>query len=262
MKSRKMCYQSNLNVYMSDRKTVVIPLLCEAVSKPTILRWLKNHFEKLFKHFLYRIRFAVMLFQLCNLAWLMILWQWHAHAPLVFIFPRAHMTVIWQLRPHTFQLRSLAWVIILWQSHTRPPLHHIGWLCVCVCVCRSECSIVAKRLSWCRWDIGWSEGVMDAEESGEFMEKAHSASYPPRGMFDWGWDRPTQPRTLSEVCSTDDEVDPLSLLPLVRCVWLMMMMMMMMRQAHSASYLASVRHVWRWWDKPTQPPWCMGVLLS
>ena len=32
-------------------------------------------------------------------------------------------------------------------------------------------TIVAKRLSGCRWDVGWSEGAMDAEESGKFMEK-------------------------------------------------------------------------------------------
>jgi len=32
---------------------------------------------------------------------------------------------------------------------------------------------VAKRLSGCHWDVGRSEGVMDAEEvSGEFMKKA------------------------------------------------------------------------------------------
>jgi len=35
---------------------------------------------------------------------------------------------------------------------------------------RSGCGIVAKQLSGCRWDVGWSEWVMDAEEeSGEFM---------------------------------------------------------------------------------------------
>jgi len=31
---------------------------------------------------------------------------------------------------------------------------------------------VAKRLSGCNWDVGWSEGVMDAEESGKYIEKA------------------------------------------------------------------------------------------
>ena len=38
---------------------------------------------------------------------------------------------------------------------------------------------MAKLLSGCRWDVGWSEGIMDAEEKekeeeegGEFMEKA------------------------------------------------------------------------------------------
>jgi len=41
-----------------------------------------------------------------------------------------------------------------------------GWLC------RSKWCIVAKWLSRCRWDAGWSEGVMNAEESGEFMEKS------------------------------------------------------------------------------------------
>jgi len=39
-------------------------------------------------------------------------------------------------------------------------------------VCRSKCGIVAKWLSGCRWDAAWSEGVMNAEESGEFMEKS------------------------------------------------------------------------------------------
>ena len=41
------------------------------------------------------------------------------------------------------------------------------------CLCRSRCSVVTKRLSGCRWDVGWSEGLMDAvEESGEFMRKS------------------------------------------------------------------------------------------
>ena len=38
---------------------------------------------------------------------------------------------------------------------------------------------MTQRLSGCHWDVGWSEGIMDAkekekeeEESGEFMEKA------------------------------------------------------------------------------------------
>jgi len=39
-------------------------------------------------------------------------------------------------------------------------------------VCRSESGIVGKRLSGCNWDVGWSEGVMDAEESGKYIEKA------------------------------------------------------------------------------------------
>jgi len=39
-------------------------------------------------------------------------------------------------------------------------------------VCRSESGIVTKRLSGCNWDVGWSEGVMDAEESGKYIEKA------------------------------------------------------------------------------------------
>jgi len=39
-------------------------------------------------------------------------------------------------------------------------------------VCRSESGIVTKRLSGCHWDVGWSEGVIDAEESGEYIEKA------------------------------------------------------------------------------------------
>ena len=39
-------------------------------------------------------------------------------------------------------------------------------------VCRSESGIVAKRLSGCNWDVGWSEGVTDAEESGKYIEKA------------------------------------------------------------------------------------------
>jgi len=30
---------------------------------------------------------------------------------------------------------------------------------------------VTKRLRQCRWDVSWSEGVKDAEESGKFMEK-------------------------------------------------------------------------------------------
>jgi len=83
----------------------------------------------------------------------------------------------------------------------------------------SGCGIVAKRLSGCRWDVGWSEWVMDAEEeSGEFMRKswtvmqrtikqAHSAFYRQWGMFDRRWGRSTQPPTLSEACFTDDEVD-------------------------------------------------------
>jgi len=29
-----------------------------------------------------------------------------------------------------------------------------------------------KRLSGYNWDVGWSEGVMDAEESGKYIEKA------------------------------------------------------------------------------------------
>jgi len=37
---------------------------------------------------------------------------------------------------------------------------------------RSECGIVTKWLSGCHWDVGWSEEVMDAEESGEYIEKA------------------------------------------------------------------------------------------
>jgi len=36
---------------------------------------------------------------------------------------------------------------------------------------RSECGIVAKRLSGCHWDVGWSEGVTDADESEKFVEK-------------------------------------------------------------------------------------------
>jgi len=39
-------------------------------------------------------------------------------------------------------------------------------------VCRSESGIVAKRPSGCNEDVGWSEGVMDAESSGEYIEKA------------------------------------------------------------------------------------------
>jgi len=39
-------------------------------------------------------------------------------------------------------------------------------------VCRSESGIVTKRLSGCHWDVSWSEGVMDGEESGEYIEKA------------------------------------------------------------------------------------------
>jgi len=39
-------------------------------------------------------------------------------------------------------------------------------------VCRSESGIVTKRLSGCYWDVGWSEGVMHAEDSGEYIEKA------------------------------------------------------------------------------------------
>jgi len=31
---------------------------------------------------------------------------------------------------------------------------------------------VAKQLSGCNWDVDWSEGVMDAEESGKYIEKA------------------------------------------------------------------------------------------
>jgi len=38
-------------------------------------------------------------------------------------------------------------------------------------VCRSESGILAKRLSGSSWDVGWSEGVMAAEESGEYIEK-------------------------------------------------------------------------------------------
>jgi len=39
-------------------------------------------------------------------------------------------------------------------------------------VCRNESGIVAKKwLSGYNWDVGWSEGVMDAEESGEYIEK-------------------------------------------------------------------------------------------
>jgi len=29
-----------------------------------------------------------------------------------------------------------------------------------------------KRLSGCHWDAGWSEGVMDAGKSGEYIEEA------------------------------------------------------------------------------------------
>jgi len=39
-------------------------------------------------------------------------------------------------------------------------------------VYRSESGIVAKQLSGCNWDVGWSEGVKDAESSGEYIEKA------------------------------------------------------------------------------------------
>jgi len=39
-------------------------------------------------------------------------------------------------------------------------------------VCRSVSGIVAKRLSGCNWDVGWSEGVMHAEDIGEYIEKA------------------------------------------------------------------------------------------
>jgi len=39
-------------------------------------------------------------------------------------------------------------------------------------VCSSESGIVAKWLSGCNWDVGWSEGVRNAEESGEYIEKA------------------------------------------------------------------------------------------
>jgi len=49
-----------------------------------------------------------------------------------------------------------------------------------------------------------------------------------RNFFSWWRDRPTQPPTFSEVCLTDDERGPFSLLPSVRCVWR--------------------------WGRPTQPP--------
>jgi len=39
-------------------------------------------------------------------------------------------------------------------------------------VCRSESGIVTKQLSGCYWDVGWSEGVMQTEDSGEYIEKA------------------------------------------------------------------------------------------
>jgi len=39
-------------------------------------------------------------------------------------------------------------------------------------VCSSESGIVAKPLSGCNWDVGWTVGVMDAEPSGEYIEKA------------------------------------------------------------------------------------------
>ena len=38
-------------------------------------------------------------------------------------------------------------------------------------MCRSESGIVTKRLSGCYWDVGCSEGVMHAEDSGEYIEK-------------------------------------------------------------------------------------------
>jgi len=38
-------------------------------------------------------------------------------------------------------------------------------------VCSCESGIVTKRLSGCYWDVGWSEGVMHAEDSGEYIEK-------------------------------------------------------------------------------------------
>jgi len=60
---------------------------------------------------------------------------------------------------------------------TQPRERHIHWLEMCdvcrmVVYRRSECGIVTKRLSGCHWDVGWSEGVMDAEDSGEYIEKA------------------------------------------------------------------------------------------
>jgi len=75
------------------------------------------------------------------------------------------------------------------------------------------------------------------------MRQAHSASYPQWGVFDWRWDRPTQPPTLSDACLTDDEAGPLSLLPLVRRVWLTM------RQAYLASYTQWGMFDWWWWDR-------------
>jgi len=39
-------------------------------------------------------------------------------------------------------------------------------------VCRSDSGIVTKQLSGCYLDVGWSEGVMYGEDSGEYIEKA------------------------------------------------------------------------------------------
>jgi len=45
-------------------------------------------------------------------------------------------------------------------------------VCRMVVYRRSECGIVTKWLSGCNWDVGWSEGVMDGEKSGEYIKKA------------------------------------------------------------------------------------------
>jgi len=57
--------------------------------------------------------------------------------------------------------------------------------------CRSESGIVTKRLSGCYLDVGLSEGVMDAEESGKYVEKAG------RQIDD---DEPSQPRSPATGC--------------------------------------------------------------
>jgi len=37
-------------------------------------------------------------------------------------------------------------------------------------VCRTESGIVTKWLSGCYWDVGWSEGVMHAEDSADIYK--------------------------------------------------------------------------------------------